>query len=139
MFRRLFRWMLRAVIISVVLIAIVAISDYLSHRVQPDSVLEVDLDGPVVERGGSGVLGLLSKTQTGLNVVRNAINQGAKDPKIVGLAIKVIDPEMELAQAQELVALIRKFKSHGKWTTAYLETAGESGAGNLPYIVAIST
>jgi protease IV len=136
MFRRLFRWMLRAVIISVVLIAIVAISDYLSHRVQPDSVLEVDLDGPVVERGGSGVLGLLSKTQTGLNVVRNAINQGAKDPKIVGLAIKVIDPEMELAQAQELVALIRKFKSHGKWTTAYLETAGESGAGNLPYIVA---
>ncbi|MGD0120153.1 MAG: signal peptide peptidase SppA [Candidatus Binatus sp.] len=136
MFRRLFRWMLRAVIISVVLIAIVAISDYLSHRVQPDSVLEVDLDGPVVERGGGGVLGLLSKTQTGLNVVRNAINQGAKDPKIVGLAIKVIDPEMELAQAQELVALIRKFKSHGKWTTAYLETAGESGAGNLPYIVA---
>jgi len=136
MFRRLFRWMLRAVIISVVLIAIIAISDYLSHRVQPDSVLEVDLDGPVVERGGSGVLGLLSKTQTGLNVVRNAINQGAKDPKIVGLAIKVIDPEMELAQAQELVALIRKFKSHGKWTTAYLETAGESGAGNLPYIVA---
>src|SRR5271155_166591 len=136
MFRRLFRWMLRAVIISVVLIAIVAISDYLSHRVQPDSVLEVDLDGPVVERGGSGVLGLLSKTQTGLNVVRNAINQGAKDPKIVGLAIKVIDPEMELAQDQELVALIRKFKSHGKWTTAFLETAGESGAGNLPYIVA---
>src|SRR5271156_5994930 len=136
MFRRLFRWMLRAVIISMVLIAIVAISDSLSHRVQPDSVLEVDLDGPVVERGGSGVLGLLSKTQTGLNVVRNAINQGAKDPKIVGLAIKVTDPEMELAQAQELIALIKKFKSHGKWTTAYLETAGESGAGNLPYIVA---
>ncbi len=136
MFRRLFRWMLRAVIISVVLIAIIGVSDYLSHRVQPDSVLEVDLDGPVVERGGSGVLGLLSKSQTGLNVVRNAINQGAKDPKIVGLAIKVIDPEMELAQAQELIALIRKFKSHGKWTTAYLETAGESGAGNLPYIVA---
>jgi protease IV len=136
MFRRLFRWMLRAVIISVVLIAIIGVSDYLSHRVQPDSVLEVDLDGPVVERGGSGVLGLLSKSQTGLNVVRNAINQGAKDPKIIGLAIKVIDPEMELAQAQELVALIRKFKSHGKWTTAYLETAGESGAGNLPYIVA---
>src|SRR5271155_5405850 len=136
MFRRLFRWMLRAVIISVVLIAIIGVSNYLSHRVQPDSVLEVDLDGPVVERGGTGVLGLLSKSQTGLNVVRNAINQGAKDPKIVGLAIKVIDPEMELAQAQELIALIKKFKSHGKWTTAYLETAGESGAGNLPYIVA---
>jgi protease-4 len=137
MFRRLFRWMFRAVIIGVVLIAIVAISEYISHRVQPNSVLEVDLDGPVVERGGGGsVLGLLSKDQTALNVLRNAIDQGAKDPKIVGLEIKVIDPEMELAQAQEIVALIKSFKSHGKWTTAYLETAGESGAGNLPYIVA---
>jgi protease-4 len=136
MFRTLFRWILRLGIFVVVIIAIIGISEYISHRVQPNSVLEVDLDGPVVERGGGSVLGLLSKNQTPLNVLRNALDQGAKDPKIVGLAIKVIDPEMELAQAQEIVALIKSFKSHGKWTTAYLETAGESGAGNLPYIVA---
>jgi len=43
---------------------------------------------------------------------------------------------MELAQAQEIVALIKSFKSHGKWTEAYLETAGESGLGNTPFIVA---
>ena len=36
--------------------------------------------------------------------------------KIVGMEIKVINPEMELAQAQEIVALIKSFKSHGKWT-----------------------
>ncbi|HZC45659.1 MAG TPA: S49 family peptidase, partial [Candidatus Acidoferrum sp.] len=136
MFRRIFRWILRTVIIAVVLFAIVAISDYISHRVQPNSVLAIKLDGPVVERGGTGVLGLFSKKQTALNDLRNAINHGAKDPKIVGLEIKVIDPEMELAQAQEIVALIKSFKSHGKWTTAYLETAGESGLGNTPYIVA---
>ncbi len=136
MFRRFFRWIIRTVIIVVVLFAIVAISDYISHRVQPNSVLAVELDGPVVERGGGGVLGLLSKTQTALNVLRNAIDQGAKDPKIVGLEIKVINPTMELAQAEEIVALIQSFKSHGKWTAAYLETAGESGLGNTPYIVA---
>ncbi|MGH7923257.1 MAG: S49 family peptidase, partial [Candidatus Binatus sp.] len=136
MFRRFFRWLIRTVIITVVLFAIVAVSDYISHRVQPNSVLEVELNGPVVERGGSGVLGLLSKSQTALNVLRNALNRAAKDPKIVGLDIKVIDPELELAQAQEIVALIKSFKSHSKWTTAYIETAGESGLGNLPYIVA---
>jgi protease IV len=136
MFRRLFRWIFRTVIIAVVLLAIVAISDYLSHRVHPNSVLEVELNGPTVERGSAGVLSLLSKSETPLNVVRNAINQAAKDPKIVGLEIKVINPEMELAQAQEIIALIKSFKSHGKWTEAYLETAGESGLGNLPYIVA---
>src|SRR5271170_1949263 len=136
MFRRFFRWIVRTVIIVVVLFAIVAISDYISHRVQPNSILAVELNGPVVERGGGGVLGLFSKSQTALNVLRNAIDQGAKDPKIVGLEIKVIDPEMELAQAQEIVALIKSFKSHGKWTAAYIETAGESGLGNTPYIVA---
>src|SRR5271166_3486090 len=136
MFRRFFRWILRTVIIAVVLFAIVAISEHISHRVQPNSVLSVELDGTVVERGSSSVLGLLSKNQTVLNVLRNAINHGAKDPKIVGLEIKVINPDMELAQAQEIVALIKSFKSHGKWTAAYIETAGESGLGNLPYVVA---
>jgi protease IV len=136
MFRRFFRWIFRAVIIAVVLIAIIAISDYISHRVQPNSVLAVELDGTVVERGSSSVLGLLSKNETALNTLRNAIDRGAKDPKIVGMEIKVINPEMELAQAQEIVALIKSFESHGKWTEAYLETAGESGLGNTPYIVA---
>jgi protease-4 len=136
MFRRFFRWILRTVLIVVVLVAIVAISEHIAHRVQPNSVLLVELDGTVVERGSSSVLGLLSKNQTALNTLRNAIDQGAKDPKIVGLEIKVINPEMELAQAQEIVALIKSFKSHGKWTEAYLETAGESGLGNTPFIVA---
>jgi protease IV len=136
MFRRFFRWVVRTVITFAVLFAIIAISDYISHRVQPNSVLAVELKGPVAERGGSGLLGLLSSHQTGLNELRNAIDHAAKDPKIVGLEIKVIDPEMELAQAQEIIALIQSFKSHGKWTAAYIETAGESGAGNLPYIVA---
>jgi protease IV len=136
MLRRVFRWIIRSVIVIAVLFAIVAISDYISHRVQPNSVLEVTLDGPVVERGTPGVLGLLSKTQTALDTLRDAINRAAKDSKIVGLEVKVIDPEMELAQAQEIVALIKSFKSRGKWTAAYLETAGESGLGNTPFIVA---
>ena len=136
MFRRFFRWILRTVLIVVVLVAIVAISEHISHRVQPNSVLSVELDGTVVERASTSVLGLISKNETALNTLRNALDQGAKDPKIVGLELKIINPEMELAQAQEIVALIKSFKSHGKWTEAYLETAGESGLGNTPYIVA---
>ena len=139
MLRRILRGLLRAVITLGVLAAIVVISEYLAHRIQSGSVLVVTLDGPIVERGEGGVLGLLSSTQTPLNYVRNAINQAARDPKIVGLAIKVIDPEMELAQGQELADLIRKFHSHGKWTEAYIESAGEGSPGNSPYIVAAAT
>jgi protease-4 len=136
MLRRLFRWVFRLVIMAVVLLMIVAISDYLSRRVLPGSVLNVELKGPTVERGGGGVLGLLNAHQTPLNLLRYAINRGAKDSHIVGMEIKVIDPEMELAQAQEIAALIKSFESHGKWTSAYIETAGESDPGNLSYIVA---
>jgi protease IV len=139
MLRRLVRWILRTVIVVGVLIAIVAVSQYLAHRIQSGSVLLVTLDGPVVERGQSGVLGLLSAQQTPLNFVRNAIDRAGRDPKIVGLAIKVIDPQMDLAQGQEIATLIKSFRAHGKWTAAYVESAGESAPGNMPFIVAAAT
>ncbi len=135
MLRRLFRWMLRLVVIAVVLIMIVVASQYITHRYRPGSVIVLELNGPIVERG-TPVLGLLSRSQVPLNYVRRALKTAEDDPRIAGLAIKVIDPDMELAQAQELADAITEFKRHGKFTTAYMETAGESGLGNLPYLVA---
>src|SRR5262249_36276715 len=139
MFRRLFRWFVRTIVIIAILIGLAALSDYVTHRVSPGSVLVVTLSGHVVERGWNGVSGLLVSNETPLNFVRRAISHGAKDLRIVGLAIKVIDPSMELAQAQELTADIKAFRKSGKWTAAYIETAGEGEPGNLPYLVAIST
>jgi protease IV len=136
MLKRIFRWLLRSVLTLAVLAIIIAVIDFESHRVAPDSVLVVTVKGPVIERGGGGILGILSTRQTALNVVRRALDKAARDPHIVGLAIKVLDPEMELAQAQELSGAIKNFASHGKWTAAYLESAGEFAPGNLPYLVA---
>ncbi|MBV8138996.1 MAG: signal peptide peptidase SppA [Deltaproteobacteria bacterium] len=136
MLKRIFRWFVRTIVVIAVLFVIVLASDYLAHRVPADSVLVVTLSGPVVERGSNGVLGLLNANGTPLNFVRRAIDRGAKDPRIIGLAIKVIDPEMELAQAQEIAAEVRKFRKSGKWTAAYIETAGDGDPGNLPYLVA---
>ncbi|HTR60846.1 MAG TPA: signal peptide peptidase SppA [Candidatus Binataceae bacterium] len=139
MLKRIFKWMLRTVVLTIVLFAIVAISDYVAHRVPNDSVLVVTLSGPVAERGSNGVMGLLNNQETPLNFVRRAIDRGARDPRIVGLAVKVIDPQMELAQAQEIAAEIKQFHKSGKWTAAYIETAGEGDPGNLPYMVAAAT
>lgn len=136
MLKRIFRWFVRTIVVIAVLFVIVLTSDYLAHRVPADSVLVVTLSGPVVERGSNGVLGLLNASGTPLNFVRRAIDRGTKDHRIIGLAIKVIDPEMELAQAQEIAAEVRKFRKSGKWTAAYIETAGEGDPGNLPYLVA---
>jgi protease IV len=136
MIKRLLRWLLRLVVSVLVVLAIILVSDFVSHRYRPGTVLVLELNGPVPERGSVSILGVLNTHEAALNVARRALINAQDDPRIVGLAIKVIDPQMEFAQAQELCDLISDFKKHGKWTSAYIETAGESGSGNLPYLVA---
>src|SRR5579872_3273585 len=139
MMKRLFRWVLRVFAAFIVLCIIALASEYISHRVQSGSVLVVTFQGAVVERGSGNYFGMFSPKETPLNIMRVALTKGAKDPRISGLAVKIIDTEMELAQAQEIAALIRTFKDSGKWTAAYVETAGEMSPGNLPYHVAAAT
>ena len=136
MFRRFFRWLLRSAIFSIAIFLIIAVSRFFAHRYRPGSVIMLTLDGPLPERASYPGLAFWQPHQEGLNVIREALQSAQKDPRIVGLAIKVYDPQMELAQAQELSELITGFRTHGKWTTAYMETAGENGFGNLPYLVA---
>lgn len=137
MLKRLLRWLIRIAVLGGIIFVIVIASRYLSHRYSPGSVIVLDLNGPVVERG-DGALGLFAPHQAALDVIGRTLKQAENDGRIAGLAIKVIDPRMELAQAQELRNMILEFRAHGKWTTAYMETAGESGSGNLPYLVASS-
>jgi protease-4 len=140
MIRRIFRFLVRLVVLLVVIVIVAHVVDWWTHRITPGSVIVLTLKGPVIERGGAGFRGLLAaQPQTPLNVVRRVLDEASKDTRIAGLAVKVIDPQMEFAQAQELCSLIHKFKAHHKWTVAYLETAGDFGSGNLPYLVAAST
>ena len=134
--RRLLRWIMRAVVTVLVLIVVAAIFDYRSHRVSPGTVLMVKLEGAVNERGSASVVGAVrAGHETPLNIVRHAIDKAIRDSRISGLAVEVIDPTMELAEAQELCELIKRFRDSGKWTSAYIETAGEFEPGNLPYMV----
>jgi protease IV len=137
--KRFFRWIVRFLAALVALGIIAFLSEYISHRVQPGSVLVVTFNGAVVERGSENFFGVLSSKETPLNLLQVALSRAAKDPRIEGLAIKIIDTQMELSQAQEIAALIQTFKASGKWTAAYLESAGEMSPGNLPYLVAAST
>src|SRR5690348_12089740 len=114
MIRRILRWLIRTIVILLVIGIIVRVVDWWSHRIAPGSVLELTLKGPVIERGTDGLRGLVNDNQTPLNIARRALRQAANDPNIVGLAIRVSDPELEFAQAQELIALIHDFNAHHK-------------------------
>ena len=136
MTRRVLRWLIRTIVILVVIGIIARVVEWWTHRIAPGSVLELTLKGPMIERGSDGLRGLVNDNQTPLNIARRALRQAANDPNIVGLAVRVSDPEMEFAQAQELIALIHGFNAHHKWTSAYIESAGDFSSGNLPYLVA---
>lgn len=137
MLRRILRWILRAAATVLVLFIIAIVVDYFTHRVPANAVLEIKLTGTMVERGSTNWLGALrGADQTALNNVRSAIHNAERDHRIVGLALKVIDPEMEMAQAQEIADAVAGFAKKGKWTAAYIETAGEFAPGNLAYMVA---
>ncbi len=139
MLRKTLRWLFKAIVAVVILFLIAAVSDYLSHRIEADSILVVTFNGPVVERATPSFFGVLAPRETPLDKMRVALEVAAKDPRITGLAIKIIDTEMELAQAQEIAAMVHKFRKSGKWAAAYVETAGEFSPGNLPFMVAAAT
>jgi protease-4 len=137
MIRRLVRWLIRTAMVIVVLIAIAAAFDFYSRQVRPGSFLLVRIDGPVLERSGLGFISKLrGRAETPLNVLRPAIEAAAKDSRIAGMAVEVIDPTIAFAKAQEIVGLVRAFAKSGKPVAAYLETAGEFAPGNMEYMVA---
>ena len=137
MIRRLLRWLLRTAIAIIVLVAIAAAFDFYSRQIRPGSFLLVRIDGPVLERSSLGLISRLrGRAETPLNVLRPAVEAAAKDSRIAGMAVEVIDPAIAFAKAQEIVGLTRSFAKSGKPVAAYLETAGEFAPGNLEYMVA---
>ena len=99
MIKRTLRWLLRTIVIVIVIAVISHIVNWWSHRVAPGSVIELTLKGQVIERGSDGLRGLVDENQTPLNVARRALRQAADDPRIVGLAIRITDPEMEFTES----------------------------------------
>jgi protease-4 len=68
--------------------------------------------------------------------LREALVRAAADPRVRGLRLEVDSVETGFATAQELRTLIARVGAAGKWTAAYLDTAGEFAPGNLVYFVA---
>ena len=57
--KRFFRWIVRFLAAFLALGIIAFLSEYISHRVQPGSVLVVTFNGAVVERGSENFFGVL--------------------------------------------------------------------------------
>jgi len=100
-------------------------------------VLSLRLAGPIAEVTAEDPLAeLMGEQPTSLRNLREVLVRAAEDDRVQGLRLRLDSIGGGFATAQEIRSLITRFGASGKWTAAYLDTAGEFSAGNLVYYVA---
>ena len=101
-------------------------------------VLHVKLAGPLVEHEEVDLTAILrGPLPTTLRSITDSIRRAAADERMLGVLLEVDAPEIGLAQLQELEDAMAVFRASGKWTCAFLETAGDGDRGNASYAAAI--
>ncbi len=107
----------------------------------PDkAVLRVELDGELPEQRPPPLAALFDEDPPlVLRDVTRSIRAAADDPRIVGLVLDIKEPELSLAQIDEIAEAMEVFEKSGKWQRGFLETAGELSPGNRHYLLAALT
>jgi protease-4 len=105
--------------------------------VDNNSVLHVTLDGPLHEGPSSPVAALTGQRhRTPLFELTDKIRAAADDRRIVGLLLDVKEPELGLAQLEELARALEAFRGSHKPSWAYMDTAGEQSRGDGAFALA---
>jgi protease-4 len=100
-------------------------------------VLAIRLDRPIVEQAVEDPLARLAGGEPiGLRDLRTALVRAASDDRVVGVRLRVDRYLGGFGTAQEVRSLLGRVRDAGKWTRAYLDTAGEFAPGNFDYLVA---
>ena len=96
---------------------------------QANSVLELELNGVVVERGQDDVTAMMSmiddsQLQLGLDALLTAIDRAATDDNITGIYLNVGALVASPASISEIRQALQTFKESGKFIVAYADNFG---------------
>ena len=130
--------------IAAIVVAGLLLLAVVSHRlgrggVWRRTILELDLEEPLEEAAPAGPLsrcGLAGGGRQTLREVVEAIEQAARDRRVVALFVRVGRAASGLGQIQELRDAIAAFRASGKRAVAFSETFGEFSPGNGSYYLA---
>jgi protease-4 len=125
------------VLVVIVGVIIGAVALFSGASMPSKVVLALTLDGPIVEIAAEDPFAELTGSKvTSLRDVRRALVLAADDDRVVGLRVRVNSAGGGFATLQELRTLIQRVSAAGKWTDAYIDTAGEFTPGNGVYYLA---
>lgn len=118
------------VVIAIVLI--ISASGDEEIVIKENSVLELDLDVPVIETeredpfAGLPIFGSATDRPIGLAQLRQTIEHAKSDTKIKGIFVTVSYPQMGYTMIEEVRKALQDFRAEGKWVIAYSEGMSES-------------
>ena len=123
-------------VIGVVLVGLL-IRGLSKPRMPSDAVLAINFSGPIAEVTAADPFAEMMGDQVmSLSDLRRALNRAAEDDRIRGVRLRIGTFGGGFADAQEIRDLLQKVRAGGKWTSAYLDTAGEFAPGNSVYYLA---
>jgi protease IV len=119
------------------LLAIVLGARYATRHVPGNTLLAIEISGPIPETSPDSPFGeLFGERVISRQDLRDALLQAASDTRVRAVRVKVGDIQTGFATIQEIRALLEGVGKAGKATYAYMDTAGEFAPGNAQYLLA---
>jgi len=123
-------------VVGVVLVALV-VRGLAKPKLPSSAVLAVNLEGPIAELTAEDPIAeMFGEQPLSLRDLRWALVRAAEDDRIEGVRLRIGAFGGGFAVTQELRDLIQGVRASGKWTSAYMDTAGEFTPGNKVYYLA---
>lgn len=108
-----------------------------SSRLPENMVLSLRFNGPIAEIAPEDPLAEISgNAPMAMRDLRQALIRAAEDDRVRGVRIRIDSFGGGFADLQEIRALLDRVRAAGKWTAAYMDTAGEFSPGNTVYYLA---
>ncbi len=112
---------------------------WLARRVEGETVLELDLEGGVVESpGGDPVSRAMNRGAVAVRDVVDTLDRAAGDERIAAAVVRLGNGAIQLGHAQEIRDAVERFRRSGKKAFAFAETFGEGGQATINYYLAAS-
>jgi len=109
----------------------------MTEAVPSEGILSLRFDGKIVQISSEDPLAQLFGEQAlSLRDLRRALRTAAQDDGIKGVRVRIDSFGGGFADAQEIRELLQGVTKAGKWTAAYMDTAGEFTPGNSVYFLA---
>lgn len=118
-------------------VGLVSLAVVLSHGVEKGTVVKLTISGEIVEERDESLRGkIFQGPVTLVSEIRSVFETAAEDDNVDGIIVNIKDFSLGPGTIQELRDAVREFQDSGKWTMAFMETAGEGGSGNWAYMLA---